>query len=216
MISRFSRPFAGVIALAGLLACGGSPTAHPIVGVWVVKHQGAPFPYHRYVCNADGTMQQANPDAGNPRTSDSDGKGIWIGAAEATAIAYAQQGVVPPRPLTHDLLKDTLEALGHALVRVRIDELRDKVFYATLVVDGTAISARPSDGIALALRTASPILVHEDVFTAAGITMAPEEDDEVERFREFLDQVSPEDFEAPDGPGGLGGSEGERPPSPEQ
>ncbi|OPZ56043.1 MAG: hypothetical protein BWY91_00630 [bacterium ADurb.BinA028] len=141
---------------------------------------------------------------------------IWIGAAEATAIAYAQQGVVPPRPLTHDLLKDTLEALGHALVRVRIDELRDKVFYATLVVDGTEISARPSDGIALALRTASPILVHEDVFTAAGITMAPEEDDEVERFREFLDQVSPEDFEAPDGPGGLGGSEGERPPSPEQ
>lgn len=140
---------------------------------------------------------------------------IWIGAAEATAIAYAQQGVVPPRPLTHDLLKDTLEALGHALVRVRIDELRDKVFYATLVVDGTEISARPSDGIALALRTASPILVHEDVFTAAGITMAPEEDDEVERFREFLDQVSPEDFEAPDGPGGLGGSEG-RPPSPEQ
>ncbi len=122
---------------------------------------------------------------------------IWIGAAEATAIAYAQQGVVPPRPLTHDLIKDTLDALGHALVRVRIDELRDKVFYATLVVDGTEISARPSDGIALALRTASPILVHEDVFASAGITMAPEEDDEVERFREFLDQVSPEDFVAP-------------------
>lgn len=83
------------------------------------------------------------------------------------------------------------------MVRVRIDELRDKVFYATLVVDGTEISARPSDGIALALRTASPILVHEDVFASAGITMAPEEDDEVERFREFLDQVSPEDFVAP-------------------
>ncbi|MFZ1286286.1 MAG: bifunctional nuclease family protein, partial [Candidatus Phosphoribacter sp.] len=123
---------------------------------------------------------------------------IWIGAAEATAIAYAQQGVIPPRPLTHDLLKELLDALGHTLVQVRIDEMRDKVFFATLVVDGHEISARPSDGIALALRTASPIVVAESVFDDAGITMAPEEDDEVERFREFLDNVTPEDFEAPD------------------
>ena len=121
---------------------------------------------------------------------------IWIGAAEATAIAYAQQGVVAPRPLTHDLLKDVIEGLGRRLDRVRIDALRDKVFYATLELGGTEISARPSDGIALALRAASPILVSEEVFEEAGITMAPEEDDEVEKFREFLDHVSPEDFEA--------------------
>jgi bifunctional DNase/RNase len=128
---------------------------------------------------------------------------IWIGAAEATAIAYAQQGVQPPRPLTHDLLKNVLEELGHTVTRVRIDSLQDKVFYATLVVGDTEISARPSDAIALALRTASPILVADEVFTEAGIAVAPEEDDEVERFREFLDQVSAEDFEAPDeGPPG--------------
>ncbi|HRW40084.1 MAG TPA: bifunctional nuclease family protein [Microthrixaceae bacterium] len=122
---------------------------------------------------------------------------IWIGAAEATAIAYAQQGVVAPRPLTHDLLKDVIEGLGRRLDRVRIDALRDKVFYATLELGGTEISARPSDGIALALRAASPILVSEEVFEEAGITMAPEEDDEVEKFREFLDHVSAEDFEGP-------------------
>ena len=64
---------------------------------------------------------------------------IWIGAAEATAIAYAQQGVISPRPLTHDLLRDVLEALGHQLLQVRIDALKDKVFYATLDIDGTEI-----------------------------------------------------------------------------
>ncbi len=128
---------------------------------------------------------------------------IWIGAAEATAIAYAQQGVVPPRPLTHDLLKDTLEALGHPLTQVRIDALRDKVFFATLVIGATEVSARPSDGIALALRAATPIVVAEEVFDVAGITMAPEEDDEVERFREFLDQVSPEDFDEAGGAAGA-------------
>ncbi len=90
MISRFSRPFVGAIALVGLLACGGSPEAHSIVGVWVVRHQGAPFPYHMYVFNADGTMQQANPDAGNPRTSDSDGKGIWMAAADTVAGKFVE------------------------------------------------------------------------------------------------------------------------------
>ncbi len=127
---------------------------------------------------------------------------IWIGAAEATAIAYAQQGVEPPRPLTHDLLKNVIEGLGNQLRQVRVDELKDKVFYATLVFDGTEISSRPSDAIALALRVACPIVVAEAVFDEAGIAMAPEEDDEVEKFREFLDQVSPEDFEGHMGEGG--------------
>ncbi len=69
---------------------------------------------------------------------------IWIGAVEATAIAFAQQGVVPPRPLTHDLLKDVQEATGRPLTEVRIDDMREGVFYATLVLDGgTEVSARP-------------------------------------------------------------------------
>ena len=139
---------------------------------------------------------------------------IWIGAAEATAIAYAQQGVVPPRPLTHDLFKDVLDALGHTVTEIRIVELRDKIFFAVLVLDGTTeISARPSDAIALALRTATPIVVAEAVLDEAGVALAPEEDDEVERFREFLDQVSAEDFEAaPEGPHEPGTDEGGTPP----
>jgi bifunctional DNase/RNase len=123
---------------------------------------------------------------------------IWIGAAEATAIAYAQQGVEPPRPLTHDLLKDIIETLGHRVTQVRIVELRDKVFYAILVIDGTTeISARPSDAIAIALRTQTEIVVAEAVLDEAGVALTPEEDDEVEKFREFLDHVSAEDFETP-------------------
>ena len=79
---------------------------------------------------------------------------IWIGAVEATAIAFAQQGVVPPRPLTHDLIKDVLEATGNQLDEVRITEVKDGVFFATLVFgSGAEVSARPSDSIALALRT---------------------------------------------------------------
>ena len=122
---------------------------------------------------------------------------IWIGAAEATAIAFAQQGVVPPRPLTHDLFKDVIEALGRTLEEVRIMALRDGVFYAELVFDGgVEVSARSSDAIALALRTGTRIVGADEVLEEAGVAVAGEEEDEVEKFREFLDQISPEDFEA--------------------
>ena len=122
---------------------------------------------------------------------------IWIGAAEATAIAYVQQGVVPPRPLTHDLLTDVVGAVGRTLTEVRITRLEDGVFYAELDFgDGAVVSARPSDAIALALRTSSPILVDNSVLDEAGVAIPDEEEDEVERFREFLDQVTPEDFGA--------------------
>jgi uncharacterized protein len=121
---------------------------------------------------------------------------IWIGAVEATAIAFAQQGVVPPRPLTHDLLKDVLESTGNELTEVRITEVKDNIFFATLVLaSGVEVSARPSDSIALALRTGSRILCAEDVLDEAGLDAPAEQEDEVEKFREFLDQVSPEDFE---------------------
>ncbi len=120
---------------------------------------------------------------------------IWIGATEATAIAFAQQGVVPARPLTHDLLRDVIGGLGHQLAEVRITELTDGVFFALLVFDGgVEVSARPSDAIALALRTGTPIHAAETVLTEAGIAVPDEQEDEVERFREFLDQISPDDF----------------------
>jgi len=122
---------------------------------------------------------------------------IWIGAVEATAIAFAQQGVVPPRPLTHDLLKDVLEATGTTLEEVRIVSVEDGVFFATLVLSsGAEVSARPSDSIALALRTGTRIVCAEDVLDEAGLAVPAEQEDEVEKFREFLDQVTPEDFES--------------------
>ena len=116
---------------------------------------------------------------------------IWIGANEASAIANAQEGVVPPRPLTHDLMVDTLATLGHRLTEVHITELEGGTFYAVLLVDGIEVSARPSDAIALALRVGSDIYCAEDVLDEAGIEIPEAEEDEVEKFREFLDQVNP-------------------------
>jgi bifunctional DNase/RNase len=120
---------------------------------------------------------------------------IWLGAAEATAIAFAQQEVLPPRPLTHDLFKDVLTQLGAKLNNVYLTELKDGVFYAQLnFEEGQAISARPSDAIALALRIGAPILASEDLLNEAGIEIPDQAEDEVERFKEFLDQINPEDF----------------------
>ncbi|ASU86204.1 hypothetical protein CDO52_13610 [Nocardiopsis gilva YIM 90087] len=120
---------------------------------------------------------------------------IWIGAVEATAIALAQQGVVPARPLTHDLFRDVLDALDASLSTVNITSLSDGIFYADLVFsNGVEVSARPSDSIALALRTGAPIYAHDDVVEEAGVPIPDEQEDEVEKFREFLDQITPEDF----------------------
>jgi uncharacterized protein len=122
---------------------------------------------------------------------------IWIGAVEATAIAFAQQGVVPPRPLTHDLMKDVIGALDAELREVQITDVRDGVFFATLVFStGAQVSARPSDSIALALRTGTRIVCSEEVLDEAGLAVPAEQEDEVEKFREFLDHVTPEDFDA--------------------
>ncbi len=126
---------------------------------------------------------------------------IWIGAAEATAIAYAQQGVVPPRPLTHDLLRNVIDELGHTLTRVRIVALKDGVFHAMLDLDGgaaaggTDIESRSSDAIALALRAGAEIVAEDELLAEAGVEMAESQDDEVEKFKEFLDHVSADDFD---------------------
>ncbi|MDO5285842.1 MAG: bifunctional nuclease family protein [Actinomycetia bacterium] len=122
---------------------------------------------------------------------------IWIGAAEAAAIAMALEGEEPPRPLTHDLMADILEALGHSLDAVWITEVTQGTFFAVLHIDGEQISARPSDAVALALRVGAPILGAESLLDQVGVEVQTSGDDEVEKFREFLDQVSPEDFENP-------------------
>jgi uncharacterized protein len=120
---------------------------------------------------------------------------IWIGAVEATAIAYEQQGVKPARPLTHDLLRDLLAALSAPLKAVEIVELKDSIYYADLLIgDSVRVSARPSDAIALALRVGAPVRCADQVLDEAGIIIPDEQEDEVEKFREFLDQVRPEDF----------------------
>ena len=120
---------------------------------------------------------------------------IWIGAVEAAAIAFEQQGVRPARPMTHDLLREVVTALGASLEAVHITEMREDIYYAELRFSGgVTVSARPSDAIALALRCDVEILGSDEVLDTAGIEIPDEQEDEVEKFREFLDTISPEDF----------------------
>lgn len=132
---------------------------------------------------------------------------IWIGAVEATAIAFALQGVETPRPLTHDLFVEVLTDLDVSLEAVHVTELRDGTFYAELKLtqngESHTVSSRPSDAIALATRLEDiPIFGAEDVLDEAGleIDLSDEEgagldaDEAVRQFREFLENVSPEDF----------------------
>ena len=131
---------------------------------------------------------------------------IWIGQSDAAAIALEQQGVEPARPLTHDLIRDLIAALGHSLKEVRIVDLQEGTFYADLIFDrDIKVSARPSDSVAIALRVGVPIYVEEAVLAEAGLLIPDENDDEaagavredeVEKFKEFLDSVSPDDFKA--------------------
>ncbi len=126
---------------------------------------------------------------------------IFIGSPEATAIVYALQGMETPRPMTHDLFVTVMGDFDVTLVQVSITALSEGTFYAELelVRDGVTerISARPSDAIALAVRLGDdvPILVAESVFDEAGVLFEEEqEEDEIEEFRAFLDEITPEDF----------------------
>ena len=132
---------------------------------------------------------------------------IFIGGPEATAIAFALEGVQAPRPLTHDLFKDVLEAVEIEVDHVVVSELKEATFFAELhLTNGTdnwVVSARPSDALALAARVECPIYVNEAVMNEAGVADVVEEDDEVasgnpeevvEEFRQFIDSVNPEDF----------------------
>ena len=123
---------------------------------------------------------------------------IWIGAVEATAIAFALQGIVTPRPMTHDLLKNVIDQLNVRVDRIVITELKDSTFYAVIELEHNGarieVSSRPSDAIALAVRTNVPIFGAQEVLDEASILIRDDEEQEVEKFREFLDQVNPDDF----------------------
>jgi uncharacterized protein len=128
---------------------------------------------------------------------------IWIGHPEAAAILMKLQGASSPRPLTHDLMTEMLSQLDAQIVRVTVTELRDNTFYAaiTLLQDGSEIEvdSRPSDAIALAVRTEAPIFAEDRVIEESAIEFEGEDEqvDEqqiVDEFRSFLDRVSPEEF----------------------
>ena len=127
---------------------------------------------------------------------------IWIGQPEATAILLALEGVELPRPLTHDLMKNLLETLDAYVERVEITRVQDGTFFAALVVRAEerslVVDARPSDSVALAVRTGAPLYVAEDVMATAAVSDEGgevDEEAELKAFREFLEHVDPEDFQ---------------------
>ena len=125
---------------------------------------------------------------------------IWIGTPEATAIALALEGIETARPLTHDLMKTLLDALGADIERVDVTSLDQGTFFADLVIEADGekltISSRPSDAIALATKVGAPVFASKALLDEAGIEIHDDtEEEEIERFREFLDDVTPEDFE---------------------
>jgi bifunctional DNase/RNase len=134
---------------------------------------------------------------------------IWIGHPEAAAILMKLQSQAAPRPMTHDLLSDMLEQLGAQVVRITVTELRENTFYAQITVaqDGTEIEvdSRPSDAIALAIRAEAPIFAADSVIEESAIEFEGEDVDpdqleaEVAKFKNFLDEVTPDQFAVEDG-----------------
>jgi uncharacterized protein len=138
---------------------------------------------------------------------------IWVGAVEAMAITSALEGVTPPRPLTHDLMTVVIDALDAHIERIVVTDLRNNVYYADLVlmVAGreVVVSSRPSDAIALSVRTGAPVYANLSVLDEASIEFQEEGDDipeEVERFREMLEDLTIDDFMDPGSPGEHGSS----------
>src|SRR6478735_10847423 len=126
---------------------------------------------------------------------------IWIGHSEAAAILMKLQNAATPRPMTHDLVTDILGELGARVTHVAVTELRENTFYAQLTIqlDGSEveIDSRPSDAIALAVRADAPIFVADDVIDESAIEFEGEEVNEeeiVDEFKRFLDDVSPDQF----------------------
>jgi len=143
---------------------------------------------------------------------ETDGEGrtlpIFIGTPEATAIAYALQGVDTPRPMTHDLIRDMFASLDIEVERVVVTELRSSTYFAELHLlagaNRSIVSSRLSDAVAVAVRTGSPLFVSDELMDAEGVLLAVETEGEEEddatpeelvgQFRQFLDSIRPEDF----------------------
>jgi bifunctional DNase/RNase len=132
---------------------------------------------------------------------------IWIGHPEAAAILMKLQGASTPRPMTHDLLTDMLGQLEARVIRITVTELRDSTFYASITIqqDGSEIEidSRPSDAIALAVRAEAPIFADDRVIEESAIEFAEgeevNEEEIVDEFRKFLDQVTPDEFAVEEG-----------------
>jgi hypothetical protein len=126
---------------------------------------------------------------------------IWIGPAEASAIAMELQGIKPPRPMTHDLLKTIITGLGANVRRIHISAIKDKTYFAELWLSRDdhvfQLDARPSDSIALALRVNAPIFAEPDLLEQGGdasSSATPDPSLEAEKLRAWLEKMDPEDF----------------------
>lgn len=126
---------------------------------------------------------------------------IWIGPAEASAIAMELQGVKAARPMTHDLLKQVIGGLGGTLRRVVISAVKENTYFAELMIlrgeDAFQVDARPSDSIAIALRCGAPIFTSDDLLGDSGVEAdlpSPDPSAEAERLRQYLEKLDPQDF----------------------
>lgn len=124
---------------------------------------------------------------------------IWIGIFEAASIAMELQGVHPPRPMTHDLLKSVIDKFDAKVVRIIINDVKEGTFYSVIEIEKEksekiTIDSRPSDAIALAIRAAAPIYVSEVVMMQAKLVNAEKDAEETKKFKEFVDNLKPEDF----------------------
>jgi len=124
---------------------------------------------------------------------------IWIGIFEATAIAMELQGIKAPRPMTHDLLKDAIDKFGGKISRVIINDIKEGTFYANIEIEGRdgkkiELDSRPSDAIALAVRSACPVFVSEVVMMQSKLVNAEKDAEETQKFKDFIENMKPEDF----------------------
>ena len=123
---------------------------------------------------------------------------IWIGTIEAVSIAYAQEGYVHPRPQTHDLLLDIIESLNASISEVCITDIKDKTYYAEVTLNtiegSVTLSSRPSDAIALAIRSNSKISVNNALFNQNSIVLIDDNNQEIKEFVKFIEDISPDDF----------------------
>ncbi len=128
---------------------------------------------------------------------------IWVGIFEANAIALELEKIATPRPMTHDLMKNMLEALDAHVVKIVVNDLKENTFFAVIHLrvgeSEITVDSRPSDAIALALRVAAPIFVEEEVVQKAKSVEVTKETEEIktddpERLREWLENIKPEDF----------------------